>query len=710
MSILILNDKKTFILNTKSSTYAMGVDNDGVLLNIYWGRKLLEPSELKIKHPTLKDWVGNTEINYEYMPEFPGKGGLTFEESCIDVTFSDGVRDIRLKYSEFEVSETDTTETLKILLKDEYYHIQAELVYVLYKNLDLISRYAEIINTGKEKIVIHSLKSAAVYLPYGKEYSLMHMRGNWGMEFQREITDIPYGKSVFETRRGSSSGPHHVPFFAAFEKNTANETYGDVWYGVLHWSGNFKITAEKNQANMVSVTAGINDWATTITLNSGESFLCPKLTIGFSDGGFEKITESVYDFQLDFITPRSKAYLQRPVIYNSWYPYLFDVQRDNMLAFLDKCKYVGAELFVIDDGWMKNRDDQYAGLGDWFEDKKKFPNGIREISDASHEKGLKFGLWFEPEMVSPISELANEHPDWILSYPTREKTPMRDQYILNLANDEVMEFVWNTADRLISENNLDYIKWDMNRYISEPGYLGGSAEDNEMLYVKYTQNLYKVWDRINKKYPDCLLECCAHGGARTDFGMVEYSDRMNRSDNADPVDVLKLNEGFTFLYLPKTAGGAGNISASPNNINGRVTPLDYRAHIGMTGAMSIGINLLKISSEETDAIKEYVAQFKEIRKITHDAYVYRIYSVLEKPYTVWQYTKRDRKDAIVFAFGNGLNWKQRIPPLKLRGLIPDNKYEVEGYGVFSGDTLMNVGIEIELFGDYASKVIRINSK
>jgi len=191
--------------------------------------------------------------------------------------------------------------------------------------------------------------------------------------------------------------------------------------------------------------------------------------------------------------------------------------------------------------------------------------------------------------------------------------------------------------------------------------------------------------------------------------MVEYSDRMNRSDNADPVDVLKLNEGFTYLYLPKTAGGAGNISASPNNINGRVTPLEYRAHIGMTGAMSIGINLLKISQEETDEIKRYVEEFKEIRKITHDAYVYRIFSVLDKPYTVWQYTKRDKHEAVVFAFGNGLNWRQRIPPLKLRGLEPDTKYEVEGIGTFSGDTLMKFGIEIELFGDYASKVIVIKA-
>jgi len=708
MAILTLKNN-AFVLEMPKSTYAMGVDDDGVLVNVYWGKKLNNPEELYIKHKTLTDWIGNTELNFEYMPEFPGRCGLTFEESCLDATFSDGVRDVRFKYDSFKIEKCENTEILKILLKDEHYPLQAELVYVLYNGLDLISRYAVIKNTGNEKIKLHSFKSAAVYLPYGNDYQLMHFRGNWGMEFQREITDIPYGKTVFDTRRGSSAGPHHVPFFAAFEKNGATETMGDVWYGVLHWSGNFKICAEKNQANMVSITAGINDWMTEYTLKSGEEFVCPKLTIGFSDSGFEKITEQAYDLQFDFITPRAKAYDTRPVIYNSWYPYLFDVQRDNMIAFLDKCKYVGVELFVIDDGWMENRDDQYAGLGDWYTDKKKFPGGIKEISDAAHEKGLKFGLWFEPEMVSPTANLRKEHPDWVLSFPTRENTPMRDQYILNLANDEVMEFVWETADRLISENNLDYVKWDMNRYISEPGFVGGSDEDRESIYIKYTQNLYKVWERINKKYPKCLLECCAHGGARTDFGMVEYSDRMNRSDNADPVDVLKLNEGFTYLYLPKTAGGAGNISASPNNINGRVTPLEYRAHIGMTGAMSIGINLLKISQEETDEIKRYVEEFKEIRKITHDAYVYRIFSVLDKPYTVWQYTKRDKHEAVVFAFGNGLNWRQRIPPLKLRGLEPDTKYEVEGIGTFSGDTLMKFGIEIELFGDYASKVIVIKA-
>lgn len=255
----------------------------------------------------------------------------------------------------------------------------------------------------------------------------------------------------------------------------------------------------------------------------------------------------------------------------------------------------------------------------------KFPNGIREISDAAHRAGMLFGLWFEPEMVTKDSRLFAEHPDWVLSYPTREMTPMRRQYILNLANPKVAEYIWQVADRLISENSLDYLKWDMNRYISESGYVGGSEKECDEVYVNYTKNLFGIWEKINEKYPHVLLECCAHGGARTDFGMLRYSDRINRSDNSDPVDVVKLHEGYSFLFLPKMAGGAGNIALSPHRLNGRVTPLGYRADLGMTGSMSIGINLLLSDEKELAEIAQRTAAFKKIRSTVQNSYVYRIF-------------------------------------------------------------------------------------
>ncbi len=707
MSINYYGDTKTFVLENSRFTYAMGIDDDGVLVNIYFGKRISDGKNLKIKHRTIKNWIGSSACNYEYMPECPGRGGLTFEESVVDAEFSDGVRDTRLIYKSHAVSSDADADILTVTLTDSHYPLEADLVYRLYRKTPLLGKSIVFRNVGDEKIKLHAAKSGVVYLPYGKDYELLAMHGNWAKEYRRETVSVPHGKTVLESLRGSSSGPHHVPFFALHEKGKCGETFGEVWYGVVEWSGNFKICVEKNQAEMTSVTAGIGDKYTVIHIDGGESFETPNLTVSYSSSGLENITVDMYDYQFDVLCPRSKVYNTLPIIYNSWYPYEFDVDREKLLGLIEKSRRVGAELFVIDDGWMANRPGGISGLGDWDTDAVKFPNGIREISDAAHRAGMLFGLWFEPEMVTKDSRLFAEHPDWVLSYPTRKMTPMRRQYILNLANSKVAEYIWQVADRLISENSLDYLKWDMNRYISEPGYVGGSEKEQDEVYVNYTKNLFGIWDKINRKYPHVLLECCAHGGARTDFGMLRWSDRINRSDNSDPVDVVKLHEGYSFLFLPKMAGGAGNIALSPHRLNGRVTPLGYRADLGMTGSMSIGINLLLSDEKELAEIAQRTAAFKKIRSTVQNSYVYRIFSVEEHPYAVWQYMGRDGKEAVIFAFGNGLNAWERIPYARLRGLDENALYEVDGRGKVSGSILMNEGIEINLRGDYSSQVIVI---
>ncbi len=358
---------------------------------------------------------------------------------------------------------------------------------------------------------------------------------------------------------------------------------------------------------------------------------------------------------------------------------------------------------MIDDGWMPGRINDRAGLGDWTVDARRFPRGLLPVAEACHARGMLFGLWVEPEMANPDSDLYREHPDWILRDPTRESTLCRNQLVLNLARDDVRDWAIDWLDRVVEDYRLDYLKWDMNRYFTEYGWPEAPMEDKRSVSVRYIQNLYAIWRHLNEKYPDVLFENCASGGGRADFGMVPYADRINRSDNADPVDVMLLHEGFTTLFIPKTAGGAGNIASSPNGVNGRVTPLSFRVHTGMTGSMSIGINLLQSSAEELAALREATAAFKQVRPDLQDAYVYRIASALEHPYSVLQYVRRDGGAFSVFAFGHGMrHWDKILPRFRMRGLVPDRTY-VEDSGLrMSGSALMNLGLSLSLRGDYDS--------
>lgn len=711
MSIIFDEKENKFSIQLLNASYFLQVDKDGALRNLYWGKKINDAKDVSLEMPVSDTSYSRT---YPYREEYIARGKASFDEPCILPEFADGTRDARLIYKEHFITKFDDGELLSVIMEDEYYNFVVELRYRIYDGLDLISKNAVIKNNCNDSVTLTRMKSGTMYTHWGRPVRLMYFSGKWGREYQKEYIDLSKGRFVLDNRRGTCSGPNFVPFYA-IDEGDATESSGDIWYGTLHWSGNFKIEFEQPYTGQVCVTAGVNDYDCEIVLDSGESFESPLFTIGYSDAGYEKMSETLYDFQFDFLAPQSKVHNIFPIIYNSWYPYEMDVNEEKCLSFLDKVKDIGAEMFVIDDGWFKGRVDEFGGLGDWECDKEKFPNGLKPIADKAHSMGLLFGLWIEPEMVNEVSELFENHPEWVLQYPNRSRTKFRHQCVLNLARDDVKEFVFDAVDDIIRDYDLDYVKWDMNTYISEAGF-----EKN--LYIKYTENLLDVWKRLNEKYPKVLFECCAHGGARSDYGMVEYSDRINRSDNADPIDVLKLHEGFSTYLLPKFAGGAGNISPSPNGINGRKVPLKFRAFLGMTGSMSVGINLLKASDDEIREIKAYLDEYKMIRDITQNAYFYRIVSAFDNNYTVWEYLKRDKSEAVIFIFAHGMNFRDVPPRMRLRGLNPDKTYKISGVEHYfddwireevpeytsKGDALMNFGIQVEPRGDYDCQVIKIN--
>lgn len=695
--IKYFSEKQLFVLETQSSTYAFMLNDHNAPMHVYYGAKLISPQDLELTKPDLMDDYRFREYTrlFKYRHEYATYERGVYDEEALKIRFSDGVSDVDLTYDSHKICDNK----LLLTLKDEAYSLKVVLTYEVFENFDIIKRYATIVNNG-EKLDIEKCLSATFYLPYG-EYISNTFAGNWSKEFSKVSTEIAEGKVVYETRRGVTSGPHFVPFVSITDKkNPATENSGGVYFASLAYSGNFKTTLEKNHAGVVKIAMGINDFDTVISLGKNESFTTPDLYIGYVDGGYNKMSEKLYDLQFDYLCPRGNIDKPFPIIYNSWYPYLFDVNEEKLLALIPKIKEIGAELFVIDDGWFTNRIDDRRALGDWQACKDRFPNGLGIISDKAHEAGLLFGLWVEPEMINEDSELYSLHPDWVLRYETRPMSKMRSQMVLDITKPEVYEFCKNMLDRVITEYKLDYLKWDMNRYIAETG------KDSDF-FVKYTQALWGLYKHIRYTYPSLLIENCAHGGARSDYGMMPYSDRINRSDNSDPVDVLKLHEGFSTYILPRYAGGAGNVATSPNGQNGRVTPLKFRAHLGMTGSMSVGFDLLTAKKEDIEGIKEYIKYYKTIRPMLHSSYLYRISSALDNGVAIWQYTARDRSKAVVFIFAHGVRWGEGMESIKLVGLKPNSRYEINGK-TYNGDTLMKYGYYIRRpSGDYYSEIIEV---
>ncbi len=692
--------QRYFHISSGEMSYLMRVTPEGQLLHLYWGPSLSqEASAGQIVQEMLSCSKKSIYSSYEISTLEPGD----YSDPVLSVIQPDGCRSLRLIYQEHAIQENHLT----IRLRDEFYPFSVEAHYQGWGDLPLISRWLVIRSESREITELSALKSAIWHLPLGKEYRLTHLSGDWGSEYMKNQLMLTQSRIVLQNNRITPSSAQQVPFFALDPEGKTTETSGEVFFGVLHWSGDFNITIESQYGKRVSITGGLNDLTGDYSLKSGEMFETPHFTAGFVSGGFERMSEVFYDWQLDYLLPRGrkkdKAHGVTPVIYNSWYPFEFDIDEKKCLAMVDQCADLGVELFVIDDGWMPKRVNDHAGLGDWFADPERFPHGLGIIADRCHERGILFGLWVEPEMVNPDSDLFRTHPDWIIGDPNREHTLQRNQLVLNLARDDIRDWALQQLYRLIEENKLDYLKWDMNRYATERSWPDAPKEDRKSLSIRYTRNLLMIWQQLNEKYPDLLLENCASGGGRCDFGMVPFADRINRSDNADPVDVMLLHEGFTMLFVPKTAGGAGTIAPHQHAIHQRATPLDFRIHWGMTGSMSIGLNILTISEEERKALAQAIRRFKILRKDLQNAYVYRIASAHDHPYTVFQYVRRDRKAFTLFAFAHGMhNWDLILPRFRMRGLISEASYECEDGRIMTGEALMNFGISVSLKGDCAS--------
>ena len=684
-----------WILETDHTAYVFGLNQAGLLTHCYWGVRLPRPGDYpEPVNPVF--WAADGAAHFT-PHEYPAYGGLSYVDPCLKVTFADGVRDLVLTYVEHELSHAPQPQ-LTLHLQDTAYPLRISLHYRLHEAYDLIERWAELENLGTEPVLVERAYSAKWTLPPGDDYRLTHLYGRHVDEFHLQREQLTQGLKTLESRRIIPS--HHAsPWFAV--DRGADEDTGKVWFGTLAWSGNWKISAEVTEFASTRLSIGLNDWDFAWKLLPGQPFTTPAALAGFTPHGFGAASRALHDYVRDTLLPHGKTL--HKVLYNSWEATLFNVDEASQSALAEIAAEMGVELFVMDDGWFHGRNWDNAGLGDWWPDEVKFPHGLGGLIHKVNRLGMDFGLWIEPEMVNPNSELYRAHPDWVIHWPARARTESRNQLILNLGKPEVQDHLITVLDRLLAENNIAFIKWDMNRNASEPGWVDAPGDPRE-LWVRYVQGLYRVWETLRQRHPQVIFQSCASGGGRADLGILRLADQVWTSDNTEATCRLDIQEGYS-QFLPANTMEAWVTDADKDRV-----PLEFRFHVSMCGSLGVGGNLLQWSAEERTLAAACIQQYKELRPIIQLGDQYRLRSPQQEQFSVVQYMSKDGTEGVLFAFRVHIPDYARVvklPPVHLRGLEPAWLYRVEGIaGERSGLAWMETGLTLELENMH-SKVLRI---
>jgi len=701
-AVRYLAPTKIWILETDRTSYVLGINELNELQHVYFGKKLLRDADLVAVRAT----GGYAFESKEGMTpeEYPGWGGMRYFEPCLKVTTAKGTRDLVLKYVSHEIRG----DVLDIRLKDIRYDLGVTLSYQVFPGYDIIRKQSRIENRTSAPIVVESAQSGVWYVPAGGGYRLSYLTGRWAGETQLMREPIQPGKKVLESRRGNTSHQAN-PWFAIDAQGAADEEHGRVWFGLLGWSGNWKFSVEQTPNQQVRVIGGYNDFDFGYQLKPGEALETPPFYGGFTDQGFGETSRILHRFERAEILPDRASPHPRPVLYNSWEATEFAVNEAGQTELAQKAAKIGVELFVMDDGWFGQRNDDHAGLGDWFVNTRKFPNGLKGLIDAVNGLGMKFGLWVEPEMVNPNSDLYRAHPDWAIHFEDRPRTEGRNQLILNMARDDVRDHIFGVLDKLVSENNIAFLKWDMNRHFTEPGWPEVPPAEQKKIWVKYVNNVYDVIDRLRARHPKLEIESCSGGGGRVDLGIMRRVDEVWTSDNTEAFDRLRIQEGFSQAYAAKVM--MAWVTDVPN-MNGRSTSLKYRFLVAMNGSLGIGANLNHWSNEDFALAKNMVGLYKSIRATVQQG---RLYRLRMPPDDVManEYASNDGAQAVLFAFRHSQQLGEPAPPIYLRGLDPNATYRLRrldglllDHGEeLSGSYLMNQGLRFNLSGDFAASAV-----
>lgn len=691
MSKIICKDK-IFVIETENTHYVIGIDNVGFNRHVYWGKKC-DVNDYEIDY-NYGENAHNTVLD-EITQEYTVFGSTMYRGCALKANFADGCREIDLKYTGYEQNEN----TLSLNFSDTYYPLAVTLNYEAVDGLDIITRWTTLKNTGSENISFEKLFSAEFTLPSKNAYRFKNTNGSWGGEFLETDEELKGGSLAFQSR-GGVSGHNNSPSFIAYQN--ADEKTGDVYFASLAYSGNFKVSASRDLYNTTRVLLGINDFDFEYLLKAGESFDTPKVFCGYTCG-FGEMSRQMNKFAIDYIFPKPYNKTPLPVLYNSWEATYFDVNSENQCALAEKAAEIGVELFVMDDGWFGKRNDDNAGLGDWFVNKEKFPNGLSELIEKVNSLGMDFGLWVEPEMVNPDSDLYRAHPDWAYHYPHRTAHELRNQLVLNMTIEDVREYIFNLLDALLIENNIKYFKWDMNRALSETG--AQNLEAPKMLWYLHTKAVYDIVDKLKAKHPGVTIESCCSGGGRSDLGALQHFDMFWTSDNTDGIDRMTIQKGCSLLRPTKA------MRAWVTDIEGINKPcsLDFRFAVAMQGSLGVGGNLTKYSDEDLQICKKNIALYKEIRDIVQFGDLYRILDIEKDEVLLNSYVNEDKSKSVAFLLANGTRFYKKRMPICFDGLDENKRYRLtiqNNTYEKSGAYLMNVGIPLHIRGvDYNEIII-----
>ena len=638
MSITFDEREKVFHLTTKNTSYIMKVAKEKYLSHVYWGRK--------IKTPDMENAQLNRFISFDAVPdtkdrgysldfvcqEYPVGCGTDYRIPAVQAVFSDGSRAVELIYDSYKITsgkpklkglpatyieDASEADTLEIVLTDTLKSMKVVLMYTAYNEIDAITRSVRIINESSEQILLEKVMSASVDYETS-DYDFVELSGAWGRERHIERNRLRSGIQSIESRRGASS--HQLnPFFALASKN-ANEEYGEVYGFNLVYSGNFTAGVEVDQIFKARAYIGMNDYDFSWLLESGESFQAPEAVMVYSSHGFGEMSRVYHRLYRKRLVRGKYRDAIRPILANNWEATYFDFNEEKILELAKTASELGIELLVLDDGWFGKRNSDNCSLGDWYVNKEKLPDGIGGLAEKVKEYGILFGLWFEPEMVSPDSDLYRAHPDWCIHIPGRERTECRNQLTLDLSREDVCEYIIKTVSQVLDEAAIGYVKWDMNRHMSELGSAGLPPKRQKEMPHRYMLGLYHVMEEIVSKHPDVLFESCSGGGGRFDPGMLYYMPQTWTSDDTDAVERLYIQYGTSLVY-PVSAMGC-HVSAVPNHQAHRMTSLSMRGDVAMSGNFGYELDLAAFTKEEKDEVRMQIKQYKDLRTFIQSGHMY----------------------------------------------------------------------------------------
>lgn len=725
MAIVYDASSKTFNLSTSKTSYVLKVLGSNHVAHVYWGKKIKAKNlDYVLRSKNWGSFLTNTDNIDDFMlemtpQEYPGYGSTDLRTPAVELQFSDGTSATDFRYESHNiyvgknklnnlpatyVEDENEAMTLELTLVDSLKNVKLILSYSVFEEFDAITRSVKIINESNEDVNINRVLSANVDFR-DSDYELLQLSGAWARERHIIRKEIRSGSQSIGSRRGSSSHAQN-PFMALVRKDTT-EQHGEVYGFSLIYSGNFLANVEVDMYENARAQIGINPFDFTWLLKSKEEFTAPEAVLVYSNEGLtgmSHIYNCLYGKRLCKGKYRDEV---RPILINNWEATYFDFNETKIKEIAREATNLGMELFVLDDGWFGKRDDDNSSLGDWFVNEEKLKGGLNKLATEINEMGLQFGLWFEPEMVSPISELYKEHPDWCIHIPGRNRSEARRQLILDYSREDVCNYIIEKISEVLSSAPISYVKWDMNRNMSEIGSAKLPANRQREVAHRYILGLYKVLEEITTRFPDVLFESCSGGGGRFDPGMLYYMPQTWTSDNTDAIERLKIQFGTSMVY-PNASIGC-HVSAVPNHQVDRITPIETRGVVAMSGNFGYELDITKLPESEKEIIKEQVKLYKEIRETIQFGKCYRLSSPFENNDVAWMFISKDCEEIIVSFVRTLAKPNSKFISLKLVGLDESSKYEILGENIIvGGDELMNIGLNVpELKGDYQAKMWRL---